>query len=83
MNTLQEANSLINGDRKDSYGDIYDNSRRIIDMFNNIAGTNLKPEHYPLFMVCVKLVREGHSHKRDNIVDLEGYMELYNQIVEF
>ena len=33
-------------------------------------------------MIAVKLIRERHKHKRDNLVDLCGYAEILNRLEE-
>ena len=45
-------------------------------MFNAATGHSLTPKDGLLFMVCVKLSREMHRHKRDNLVDACGYTRL-------
>ena len=36
-------------------------------------GQHVTPMDVPLCMIAVKLARQAHRHKRDNLVDIAGY----------
>ena len=36
-------------------------------------GEAVAPRDVPLCMIAVKLARQTHQHKRDNLVDIAGY----------
>jgi hypothetical protein len=44
---------------------------------------DLGPEDVALFMVAVKLSRECHEPKRDNLVDAAGYLECRARVLRF
>jgi hypothetical protein len=79
---LQEAQELTRGARQADYGHPYDDYKRVTGAFNAVTGHNLKPSEGGVFMACVKLARQGHRPKRDNMVDLAGYADCIYRIAE-
>ena len=79
---LHEAHHLINGARQEDYSDPRENWRRTVDIFNAITSRDLSVYEGVLFMVAVKLAREAHKHKRDNLVDGCGYLAILNHLHE-
>lgn len=74
---LQEADRLVDGERQWAYDHPYDNCVRIGRMWGVILDTDpIPPEKVALMMCGLKLVREMHRHKRDNLVDLAGYAKV-------
>ncbi len=59
------------------YGKPEDNYRRTADLWSEILKTKVTPKDVLLCMVATKLCREIARHKRDNIVDMAGYLTLY------
>lgn len=72
---LTEAEGLVHGDRNASYGHPLDDFRRTAKMWEAILGIAIRPEQVGLCMIAVKLSRECHRPKRDNLVDIAGYAE--------
>jgi len=85
---LQEAQRLVHGDRGDHYGHPLDDFTKTARFWEVILANELYPgstisaEKVGLCMVSVKLSRELHLHKRDNLVDGAGYFETVNMIGE-
>ena len=77
---LQEAERLINGDRNAAYGDYSIEASRIAGMWSTILRCKVRPADVPLCMIAVKIVRETHCHKRDNITDIAGYAALSQRV---
>ena len=73
MNVLEEANSIIYGDREKDYGTVTDNFTCIAIGWEQILKVNDSPEQVGLCMAWLKIARECNGHKKDNIVDLAGY----------
>lgn len=79
---LLEADGLVNGPRSKDYGSIRGNMEVVSKLFHTLTNVVLSVEHLTLLMVCFKLARESNKHKRDNVVDACGYLELYSRLVE-
>lgn len=72
-NILETANELTAGDRQESYGHPADTDKPIAEMWSIILGTEVKPDQVPLCMIALKMCREMHKPKADNLVDIAGY----------
>jgi hypothetical protein len=72
---LQEAESLIYGDREKDYGKTSDNFADIAKGWEVIAKTTITPEQVGLMMAWLKICRanKDNCEKRDSLVDLCGY----------
>ena len=79
---LSEAERIVNGDRQADYSDPVENFKHISDIASIILGKELTPEDCCVVLMAVKLARESYKHKRDNLVDLAGYTEIFNRIKE-
>lgn len=75
---MAEAEGLIYGDRNESYGLVTNNFGNIAKEWNIHLGDKLKeeitPEDVAYMMVRLKLARQMHQWKRDNLVDAIGYL---------
>jgi hypothetical protein len=78
MNHAQEAVRIITGDRNDSYGTPDQDFHGIALMWSGLLNTKLKTpitaEDVPLMMCALKLRREAHKSKHDNVIDAHGYL---------
>ena len=79
---LSEAERIVNGDRQADYSDPVENFKHISAIASSISKENLSPTTCAIVMIAVKLARENYKHKRDNLVDLAGYVEILNRIKE-
>ena len=79
---LEEAQEILEGDRESDYGDPVANFNRISGIASSILNETITPEQCVVVMMAVKLSREQYKHKRDNLVDLVAYTEIYNRIKE-
>ena len=77
---LEQAQQLINGDRKSDYGDAYLNHQRIAALWNTylsgFAIRELTPTDVAVMMMMLKIARVMHEHKDDSYVDICGYAAL-------
>ena len=80
--TLSEAERIVNGDRQADYSDPVANFKHISEIASAISKEELSPTTCCIVMIAVKLARENYKHKRDNLVDLAGYVEILNRIKE-
>lgn len=76
---LDEARRLTTGSRHNDYGHPRDDFARTALMWTGVLAEKLRPDcavtamDVPLCMIAVKLARQAHRHKRDNLVDIAGY----------
>jgi hypothetical protein len=79
VSVLTEAQGLVHGDRNASYGHPLDDYLRTAGMVSAMLAHKLKEpltaEDLGMVMCCVKLSRQTHKPKRDNMTDLAGYAE--------
>ena len=84
---LAVADALVNGARRDSYGEPLDDYTKVATMVTGLFHELLKPgcafkaEHIPMIVECMKLSREVNSAKRGNRVDGGGYWAVIDRIV--
>ena len=69
---IRLAIELVNTDRQRDYDHPYDNFTRIAKIWSAILGVDVLPEQVALCMVGVKIAREAHAPKDDNVID--GYL---------
>ena len=83
MNILQEADTLINGPRQESYGHPAESFGRIAKIWSAILRTDVTPEEVGLCMIGVKISREVNAHSHDNLADIAGYAQLIELIHDY
>jgi len=76
---LDEAKRITASDRQEDYGHPSQDFERTAQMWTGILagklcdGAEITTMDVPLCMIAVKLARQAHRHKRDNLVDIAGY----------
>ena len=82
---LDEAKRLVYGDREKDYAHPSEDAARFSGLMNALYAHHLKtpftPADYGIILILVKLGREVHRHKRDNLVDIAGYAEVIARAV--
>lgn len=76
-----EAESLVNGERGNSYGHPLDDFTRTARIWSAILEIDITAEQVGLCMIGVKLSRECNRHKADNLIDTCGYAEAVNKLI--
>lgn len=82
LDILLEAHALVTCNRNREYGEAIDDFGRAVGAFNRLTGLRLKTWQGVLLLKCVKLSREMHGHKADNMRDDAGYAALLHGIRE-
>ena len=80
---LYEAHNLVHGVRGEDYGHPYEDFSRTAKIWSAILGVDVTPEQVALCMIGVKISRECNKPKRDNRVDIAGYAEALDMVVNY
>lgn len=92
LTVLQEASDLVNGERNQDYGNPVHDFQCTVDMWNAYLqrrgillpnDMKLEPHDLANMMILLKMSREAHQHKRDNLVDAAGYAECSQQVQDY
>lgn len=76
---LEEALSLVQGNRQDDYGNPFDNFTAHAEIAEAMGMPRLTPQQIAMHMMACKISRQIHRPKRDNLVDLAGYVLTYRE----
>jgi len=71
---LDEAYQLVTGDRQQSYDHPARNFDRIARLWSVALDKEITAEDVATCMILVKIARQLHAPKRDNLVDAVGYL---------
>jgi len=69
--------------RGQDYGHPYEDFSRTAKIWSAILGIEVTPQQAILCMIAVKISRECHRPKRDNRVDIAGYAEALDMVVNY
>jgi hypothetical protein len=77
---IQEADRIINGQRRQDYGGAKESFTRIATLWGPILGMDVTPQQVALCMVQLKIARFVNGSQRDSVVDIIGYAALLAKI---
>lgn len=72
MNILEEAQKIVDGDRREDYGDMQESFNRISRLWSAYTGLILTANDVANMMILLKVSRNKNYH-RDSILDIAGY----------
>ncbi len=72
----QEADRVVSSEKRAEYGDPKESLDLVAKMWSAILKTNVSGPQVALCMIALKIGREVHRHKRDNLVDISGYSKV-------
>lgn len=70
---LQQAQLIVDGQRRDDYGDMRASFKRIAGMWSSYLGTDVNVFDVAHMMIMLKLSRNHDKYNRDSMVDVCGY----------
>jgi hypothetical protein len=73
---------LVHGDRGADYGTPLSNFSHTAALWSAAFGHPFTPEQVAIAMILVKVSRECHKHKRDTVVDIAGYAETLQMVID-
>lgn len=73
---LTEAASVVKGERQESYGPAERNLSRIADLWSAYLDHPITARNVAGMMILLKVARDAHKSKHDNMVDICGYAYL-------
>lgn len=78
---LEEAGTLINGDRHNDYGDASENFLRISKLWSAYLNADIKPHDVGIMMALLKTSRISYDKTaKDSFVDAIGYFALAGEL---
>ena len=75
---LEMAHDIVNNrdeDKNRRYGDFDDCMGRVSKLATVLCNKEITVDDAYNILICLKLSRESHYHKKDNMVDLVGYIQ--------
>lgn len=79
---LIEAEEIVYGERAASYGHPYDNFTNTAALWSAYLGIEITAEQVAVLMMLVKISRQRNKHKRDNLVDIIGYVLALQRVID-
>ena len=78
---LDKAKTIINGERRGTYGEAEDSFSIIAQMWTAYLGKEIKSEDVANMMILMKVARNSSGvYKDDNWIDICGYAALGGEI---
>tara|TARA_R110002110_G_scaffold35565_2_gene119859 strand:+ start:86 stop:349 length:264 start_codon:yes stop_codon:yes gene_type:complete len=81
MNILKEANNIVNErseEKERQYGDFFKSMERTARIASEMSHKTISTEDCYNVLIALKLSRESHSHKEDNLLDAVAYLGSLN-----
>ena len=72
-NILREAERIVEGPRRDEYGDMRECFEMIANLWSDYVGTEISVFDVAHMMILLKVARGRDGFKRDSLVDICGY----------
>ena len=77
---FDEAQSLVDGDRQDDYGDPVECMDKWATILRVLYGWDIDAHKAAIAMAQLKIVRETYTRKRDNRVDGAAYLDIADRV---
>ena len=83
MSITDEAQAIVNGERRQDYGDMADSFERIAGLWSAYLGKHVDSLDVAKMMILLKVSRAKHNNHRDSYIDIVGYVECADQLLKF
>ncbi len=80
QNILAKAAKIVDGKRQQDYGSPAESFLKVAAAWSVILGKSVTPRAVCQCMIALKLVRDAHSPKEDNLIDIAGYARVMEMI---
>ncbi len=77
----EEAQSIVNGERQQDYGNINDSFLRIAGLWSAYVGVHIDKYDVAKMMMLLKISRAKNGNHRDSYVDIVGYVECVDKLL--
>jgi DNA-binding protein H-NS len=84
INILKTANEIVNErseEKSREYGDFSECMEKTALIASIMSNKKITPEDAYNVLIAVKLAREGHAHKTDNLLDAVAYIGALNNYI--
>jgi len=78
---LDEVKKLVDDTKRKEYGPIDESFNRIRRLWSEYLGMKLTHSDIAICMILFKIAREAGKHKRDNLIDICGYIYCLDQLL--
>ena len=85
QNILQKAHAIVyerTEEQSRNYGDIQSSMITAACIATHISGRIVSPKEIYISIIAIKLSRESHAHKEDNLLDAVAYISALNDYLE-
>ncbi len=82
MTIVEEAASIVNGERQQDYGDMAESFRRIAGLWSAYLGIHVDSFDVAKMMILLKVSRAKKGNHRDSYIDIVGYVECVDQLLK-
>lgn len=81
MNILEKANEIVNlrtEEKQRMYGDFHKSMEKTSEIASLISNKNIDVNDCYNVLIALKLARQSHNHKEDNLLDAVAYIGSLN-----
>ena len=82
MGIITEAMDLVNGERKQDYGNIEESFKRIARLWSAYLGANVDELDVGKMMILLKVSRAKINNHRDSYIDIVGYVACIDALLQ-
>lgn len=78
----EEAQKIVHGQRQQDYSDMDESFRRIAGLWSAYLSRHIDKYDVAKMMMLLKISRAKHGNHRDSYVDIVGYVECIDKLLE-